>query len=117
MKTRPSIKFLNNALDLEEPLQPPNLEAAVGYQYKKLEDAPPFDSAICALGRVSMRPFSHYDVPLFVLDLIDQFSHGTYWKSVSDGSAIMTRDGESNLLFQAGLEAPLILGHRQCRER
>lgn len=81
------IEFLNNAFDLEEPLQPPNLETTIGHKDKKLEDAPPLDSAVGALSGVPVRPLSHKNVALLILDLIDQFSHGTYWKASAIGSA------------------------------
>lgn len=80
------MKCLNNALDLlrrlehmlnsceavthlKEPLQPPNLEPAVGAEHEKLEDTPPLHSRVGALSRVPVCPLANDDVALLVLDL------------------------------------------------
>ena len=62
-------------LYLEEPLQPPNLKDPLTNQNAQLEDTPPLDPRIRALRRVSVRPLSDHDIPLFVLDLVEQLIH------------------------------------------
>lgn len=58
-----------NSFDLEESLQPPNLEYCLSNQNTQLEHRPPLDSIVGALGCISMCPFSYHDVCLLVLDL------------------------------------------------
>lgn len=55
--------------NLEESLQPPNLENSLSDKHGKLEDAPPFHSRVGALCRVPVYPLSHHDVGLLILDL------------------------------------------------
>jgi len=59
------------SLNLKEPLQPPNLKATVGDEYKHLKYAPPFHPGVGALGSVSMSPLSDHDIALLVLHLVD----------------------------------------------
>jgi hypothetical protein len=47
---------------LEESFQPPDLEDTLADQDNHLKDAPPLDSAVCALCGVSVRSFTDYDV-------------------------------------------------------
>lgn len=56
-------------LDLEETLEPPNLEDALGDHDAHLEDAPPLDASVGALGGVAVGALAHDDVALLVLDL------------------------------------------------
>ena len=55
--------------DLEEPLQPPYLEDALADEHAELEDAPPLDAGVGALGRVPVGALASDDVRLLVLDL------------------------------------------------
>jgi hypothetical protein len=54
---------------LEESLEPPHLEHTLTNDNRQLEHAPPFHSAVGALGRIPVYPLAHYNVRLFVLDL------------------------------------------------
>lgn len=54
---------------LKEPLQPPDLESAVGTEYEKLEDTPPLYSRVGALSSVPVCPLAYDNVALLVLDL------------------------------------------------
>jgi hypothetical protein len=56
-------------LDLKEALEPPNLEYALADHDAHLEDAPPLDAGVGALGGVAVGAFADDDVALFVLDL------------------------------------------------
>jgi hypothetical protein len=58
---------------LKESLQPPDLEDAFANQDNHLEYAPPFDSTVCTLCRVSVGSFSHNNVRLFIFDLGKEF--------------------------------------------
>ena len=60
-------------LDLEEAFEPPDQEDALSHQDAQLEDAPPLDPCVGALGRVAVRPFAHDHVRLFVFDLGEEF--------------------------------------------
>lgn len=53
----------------KEPLQPPDLEPAIGTEHEKLEDAPPLDSRVGALSSIPVCPLANDDVALLVLDL------------------------------------------------
>ena len=57
-------------LDLEEPLQPPDLEHAFADQHAELENAPPFYSRVGRLGCVAVRALADPDVGLFAIDLV-----------------------------------------------
>lgn len=60
---------LNHALDLEEASQPPDLEERLANDDTNNEHVPPLDSAVCALGGVSVGALTDDDILLFVLDL------------------------------------------------
>lgn len=60
-------------LDLEEALEPPNLEDALANDDAHLEDAPPFDAGVGALGGVAVGALADDDVALLVLDLGEEF--------------------------------------------
>lgn len=60
---------LDDSLDLEEPLQPPYLEDALADEHAELEDTPPLDAGVGALGRVPVGALARDDVRLLVLDL------------------------------------------------
>lgn len=55
--------------DLEETLEPPDLEDALADHDAHLEDAPPLDASVGALGGVAVGALAHDDVALLVLDL------------------------------------------------
>lgn len=56
-------------LDLEKALKPPDLEDALGNNDAHLEDAPPLDTSVGALGGVAVGALAHDDVALLVFDL------------------------------------------------
>ena len=60
-------------LDLEEALEPPDLEDALADDDAHLEDAPPLDAGVGALGGVAVGAFADDDVALLVLDLGEEF--------------------------------------------
>ena len=60
-------------LDLKEALKPPNLEDALGDHDAHLEDAPPLDAGVGALGGVAVGAFADDDVALLVFDLGEEF--------------------------------------------
>jgi hypothetical protein len=64
---------------LEESFQPPDLEDTFSNQDNHLEDAPPLDSAVCALCSVSVGSFADNDVRLFVFDLGEEFGELSNW--------------------------------------
>lgn len=57
--------------NLEETLQPPHLENALSNDNSQLEDAPPFDTAVCAFGSVPVHSFTNNNVSLLILYLRD----------------------------------------------
>ena len=65
-------KTLDDTLDLEETLEPPDLKDALAKQDAKLEDAPPLDTSICRLGCVAVGALADNDVGLFVFDLVEE---------------------------------------------
>jgi hypothetical protein len=68
---------LDHALDLEEASQPPDLEERLANNDTNNEHVPPLDSAVCALGGVSVGALTDNDILLLVLDLgkeIGQFA-------------------------------------------
>jgi hypothetical protein len=64
---------------LEESFQPPDLEDTFANQNDHLEDAPPFDSAVCAFCCVSVGSFTNDDIGLFVFDLSEEFRQLSDW--------------------------------------
>ena len=60
-------------LDLEEALEPPDLEDALADHDAHLEDAPPLDAGVGALGGVAVSALADDDVALFILDLSKEF--------------------------------------------
>ena len=60
-------------LDLEETLEPPNLEDALGDHNAHLEDAPPLDAGVGALGGVAVGALADDNVALLVFDLGEEF--------------------------------------------
>jgi hypothetical protein len=60
-------------LDLEEALKPPNLEDALADDDAHLENAPPLDAGVGALGGVAVGAFADDNVALLVLDLGEEF--------------------------------------------
>ena len=70
-------------LDLEEALEPPDLEDALADDDAHLEDAPPLDAGVGALGGVAVGAFADDDVALFVLDLGEELGEELdYWERV-----------------------------------
>jgi hypothetical protein len=63
------VSMMSISTHLEEPLQPPHLESAVCAEDENLEDAPPLDAGIGALGGVPVCPLTDNNVALLVLDL------------------------------------------------
>jgi hypothetical protein len=60
-------------LDLEEALEPPDLKDALADDDAHLEDAPPLDAGVGALGGVAVGALADDDVALLVLDLGEEF--------------------------------------------
>jgi hypothetical protein len=60
-------------LDLEEALEPPNLEDAFANDDAHLENAPPLDAGVGALGGVAVGAFADDNVALLVLNLGEEF--------------------------------------------
>jgi hypothetical protein len=54
---------------LEKSFQPPHLENTLADKHRKLEDTPPLDSRVRALGRVSVYALADDNVRLLVLNL------------------------------------------------
>jgi hypothetical protein len=71
-------------LDLEEALEPPNLEDALGDHDAHLEDAPPLDAGVGAFGGVAVGAFADDDVALLVLDLGEEFGEelDCWWREL-----------------------------------
>ena len=67
------ILSLNNALDLKEASQPPDLEERLANDNTDNKHVPPLDSAVCALGGVSVGALTDDDVLLLILDLGKEF--------------------------------------------
>lgn len=67
-----TFSVLGGVLDLEKPLQPPDLEDALANDNAHLEDAPPLHPSIGALGGVAVRALADNDVALLVLDLSEE---------------------------------------------
>ena len=55
--------------DLEEPLQPPDLEDAFPNHHAHLEDRPPLHTCIGRFGGIAVRALADHDVALFVFYL------------------------------------------------
>jgi hypothetical protein len=68
---------LDHTLDLEEASQPPDLKEGLANDDTNNKHVPPLDSAVCALGGVSVSALTDNDILLLVLDLgkeIGQFA-------------------------------------------
>ena len=82
--SRPSSSSTSHhPLDLEEALEPPDLEDALGDEHADLDDTPPLDARVGALGRVAVHALAHDDVGLLVLDLGDDGAQGADWNGSS----------------------------------
>lgn len=71
------------------------MKETLANQYHELEDAPPLDARIGALGSVPVYALAHDDVALLVLDLRDEFRHGSHyllsaWSSQADLRCVLT---------------------------
>lgn len=69
--TLSTIQSRSKYSDLEEPLQPPDLEHHFTHEYAKLEQAPPFHSGVGAFGRVAMYAFADDDIRLLIFYLLN----------------------------------------------
>lgn len=63
---------LHDSLHLEEAAQPPYLKERLANDDADNKKIPPLDSAVCALGRVSVGSLTHDDIRLLIFDLADQ---------------------------------------------
>ena len=63
---------LYNPFDLEEAAEPPDLEDRLPDDNAEDEDVPPFDSGVCAFGRVAVGSLTHDNVGLFIFDLSEE---------------------------------------------
>ena len=89
-------------LDLEETLEPPNLEDALGDHDAHLEDAPPLDAGVGALGGVAVGAFADDDVALLVLDLGEEFGEELdFW-----GKAMLATRVTSRLMMLGARHLP-----------
>lgn len=70
---------LYHALDLEEASQPPDLEQGLADDDANDKHVPPLDSAVGALGRVSVGALADDDVLLLVLDLGEEVGELADW--------------------------------------
>lgn len=68
---------------LKESLQPPDLENSLTNEDNELEDTPPLDAGISALGRVPVCSLADNDIALLILDLRDKFCHLADYETVS----------------------------------
>lgn len=64
--------FLDDALDLEEAAEPPDLEEGLANDNANDENVPPLDSGVCALSGVAVGALTHDNVLLLVLDLVKE---------------------------------------------
>lgn len=62
-------KRLDNALDLKEATQPPDLEEGLADDDANDENVPPLDAGVCRLGRVAVGALADDNVLLLILDL------------------------------------------------
>ena len=67
---------------LKESLQPPNLENTLANKHRKLEDTPPLNTSIRALGCVSVYPLANDNVRLLILDLGESVEKSADYKKV-----------------------------------
>lgn len=63
---------LDDALDLEEATEPPDLEEGLTNNNTDDEEVPPLDSGVCALGGVAVGALTDDNVLLLVLDLVEE---------------------------------------------
>lgn len=68
---------LNYTLDLEEALQPPNLEDTLTDENKHLEDGPPLNTLVCRLGSIAVNTLTENDIRLLILDLCQKLRKST----------------------------------------
>jgi hypothetical protein len=67
----------SSSTHLEKALQPPHLEDTLSNDNKQLEQTPPLNTAIGALGRIPVHALANNNVPLLIADLshvIGQFA-------------------------------------------
>lgn len=74
---------LYHALHLEEPSEPPDLEDRLANDDANNEQVPPLDSAVGALGRVSVGALSQDNIRLLVLDGVKEIREFADWMVVS----------------------------------
>lgn len=70
---------------LKEALQPPDLEDPLSEKHADLEETPPLDTSVGALGSVSVSSLADNDVALLVLDLSHELGHLSYYSHISLG--------------------------------
>lgn len=81
----PNYQFSSNSqicqqnTDLEESLQPPDLENTLPDKHGQLEDTPPFHPSVGALCGVPVYAFPDNDVRLLILDLSQGLRKSTNW--------------------------------------
>ena len=81
--------------NLEESLQPPNLEHTLSDKHGKLEDAPPLHPRVGALRRVPVYPLSHHNVRLLILNLgqgLGKSANCFRWRESVSESTDLTAD-------------------------
>lgn len=72
-KPRGFASSLNNPLDLKESPEPPDLEDALANDNTDNKQVPPLDSAVGALGRVTVGALTNNDIALLILDPLQHF--------------------------------------------
>lgn len=83
-RTRPPTSgcgWLDDALDLEEAAQPPDLEDGLAGDDAEDEEVPPLDAGVGALGGVAVGTLAHDDVALLVLDGGEELAQLLYCKN------------------------------------
>lgn len=114
---------LGGVLDLEESLQPPDLENTLADDNAHLENAPPLDARVGAFGGVTVCALADYDIALLVLDLGEELGElldCTWCENVHGVEAEVQPDGDSRQTYppsQADLAAPRSRARRLSRER
>lgn len=73
----------DDALDLKEAAEPPDLEETLADDDADDEEIPPLDSGVGALGRIAVVALAENDVLLLVLDLGQELGEAADWKGGS----------------------------------
>ena len=109
-------------LDLEEALEPPDLEDALADDDAHLEDAPPLDAGVGALGGVAVGALADDDVALLVFDLGEEFGKllDCWWDLLASGYCGLYVQGFMDSTYPpspADLGEPRSRARRRCRAR